>query len=129
MGDTNSMLRRFAVKLGLFSAGISLLPNGSLSVAPAVPAEVEGRAEEELYEGRNLSGGRRFYQENSGARGRQVQQVTSGYLGAAGLSKSDKKLLLGANCGWISSRVLANGIRRGEWEWFPFECHVPLRLD
>ena len=48
MGDTNSMLRRFVVKLGLFSAGISLLPNGSLSVAPAVSPEVEGRAEEEL---------------------------------------------------------------------------------
>jgi dienelactone hydrolase len=55
--NINSMNRRCAVKLGLLSAGISLLPNGSLSAAPAVPAEVEGRAEEELYEGRNLSGG------------------------------------------------------------------------
>jgi len=48
MGDTNGMSRRCAVKLGLFSAGISLLPNGSLSVASAVPPEVEGKAEEEL---------------------------------------------------------------------------------
>jgi dienelactone hydrolase len=57
MGDIHSMSRRSAVKLGLFSAGVSLLPNGSLSAAPGFPAAVEGRAEEELYEGRNLSGG------------------------------------------------------------------------
>ena len=38
MGDIHSMSRRSAVKLGLFSAGVSLLPNGSLSAAPGFPA-------------------------------------------------------------------------------------------
>ncbi len=56
MNDNDGISRRNAVKLGLFSAGMTLLPNGNVSAA-APPAVEEGRDEGGLYEGRNLPGG------------------------------------------------------------------------
>ena len=45
------------MKWGLFSGDLSLLPKGRFSTAWASPPQVGGRAEDELYEGKNLPGG------------------------------------------------------------------------
>lgn len=53
--DFAGLSRRAAMKLGLASAGFSLLPAAEAAAAPA--ANSDGRDEGALYEGRNLSGG------------------------------------------------------------------------
>ncbi len=53
--DSGGLSRRDAMKLGLASAGFSLLPVAEAATAP--PPDVDGRDEGALYEGRNLPGG------------------------------------------------------------------------
>ena len=57
MGTIRKISRRSAMKWGLLSTGLSLLPKGRLSTALASPAQVGGRAEEELFGSKNLPGG------------------------------------------------------------------------
>lgn len=54
MAGSATMTRRNLMKLGLVSTGLSLVSKGFVSSASA---QVGGRAEEELYEGKNLPGG------------------------------------------------------------------------
>jgi dienelactone hydrolase len=54
--EFGGLSRRDAMKLGLISAGFSLLPTDEASAARP-PTDTDGRDEGALYEGRNLSGG------------------------------------------------------------------------
>src|ERR1035437_5253208 len=57
MGKVDSRNQRGLMKPGTVSAGPSPSPKGRRSSASASARQVGGRAEEELYEGRNLPGG------------------------------------------------------------------------